>query len=343
MNRSCTSSLVLILVAVSGCGSPAPKSGAPGALALAVEEGEGSRPEDWAYAHAELKEQLLALTAATHRFRASDWHYDPWQVRSRNPGGSPSECRAFWASKADAKPYQDWTVRPLISVLATARPAFAPPHEGSNQIGRLGYTAQWFPDADGWGAALHYENHRPNRKGHADTKTFTLTFYHPKHGDGATGVVLTVPDGGYRTRKTFSAADKRPPFGGLEYDIASYLYASRLYRGVSPPTKSAESMRDAGLAALEQLEAVVREEVASGQAVREVYDYDNANPRNKEAATYRPPIPAKFQLSADQKQEVLQEALKEIERRRTLLREHHTEMYDAAKNLFPLIEGLKEP
>jgi hypothetical protein len=308
-----------------------------------VAEEDKGRPEDWEYAHAELKEQLLALTTATHRFRASDWYYDPWQVRSRNPSGSPSECRAFWASKTDAKPYQDWTARPMISVLGTARPAFSPPHEGANRIGHLGYGAQWFPDRDGWGAALYYENNRPNFKGTADTKTFVLTFYHPKHGREDTGVVLAVPDSGYSTRKRFGAAETGPAPGGWEYHIGSYLYASQTFRGISPLIKSAESMKDAGLAALDQLEATVRDEIASGQAVRSVHDHEAANPRTKEPSTHLPPIPARFQLSAAQKKEVLEEALKEIERRRALLRKDHAEMYAAAKNLFPLIEGLKEP
>ncbi len=301
--------------------------------------------QDLPYSHPQIKKELLQLTKAAGRFRDSDWHYVPWHVLYQPNDGSLPPCGALWGSRPDLKPHQDWTGRPFIAVEASAFSGTSPPHEGADLIGGFKFSGVWFPNPLDWGAALYYENRRPNRPAHADKKRLALYFHHPEHSRHDRGLVLVIPDGGYRKTKRFGGDAAKASFAGLEYHISVFVYRSDANWAL---LESAQSMRDAGLAALDELEAAVRREIASGEAVESVEDFSAEAVRaarhlKKSSQSHSRPIPARFQLSGDQKEELLQEALQELEQRRKLLRDHYREMYGTAKNLFPLVDGLQEP
>jgi hypothetical protein len=56
---------------------------------------------------------------------------------------------------------------------------------------------------------------------------------------------------------------------------------------------------------------------------------------------FRVPLPGAYELTDDEKQEVLNAALAEVDRRRTLVEQHHDQWHGPLQEAFPLREFLK--
>lgn len=102
--------------------------------------------------------------------------------------------------------------------------------------------------------------------------------------------------------------------------------------------RSPEGLEVELLAGYDQLEQLAREQIQSGAAVVSVTD--------DQAATLpgvRPVVPReKYPMTGEQKRQTIADAVREIERRRGLVRQHYKGLHASFLNAFPVTECWRE-
>jgi hypothetical protein len=174
------------------------------------------------------------------------------------------------------------------------------------------------------------------------TDRFSVVFSREEQESPGTYTGLRLPDGGLSFSKQY---------GDYEYKIWARTNWFPRDQDARKLLASAETLRDDGLARFDELERWTEEQLETGELVRWVVDHG----KTEEVAdgdtgleipqdlTLHPPFPHEYQLSNQQKQDILSDARAELDRRRNLLRENYRELYSAAHAAFPLHESLTEP
>lgn len=304
----------------------------------------------------ELKCRRPVLLESLHRFdaaaqRAADpaAHRVAWQEAWHDPRSTSNrewwmDYRAMWCLQSSNLDHlcAHHSARPVHCIKL-----YAWPHPRSPQgvVTAFELRASRHPDGPGWGVCMTYD---AQAAGADSTKSdlhveWSVVFYNDQIDSRPFGSILTIPGGGVRI-------DKR--FGDLAYHVTAPIHLPPR-RGPRKFLASAESFRDAGLADANKLEALIREQIATGKAAISVTDASKLEARTEGGTdgghppqpvyhhpTFGPPLPAEYELAEEQKQEILDEATQEMQRRRRLFREHYQEMYAAMQATFPLNECL---
>jgi hypothetical protein len=107
-------------------------------------------------------------------------------------------------------------------------------------------------------------------------------------------------------------------------------------------SRSPESLKEAALTILNELEQAIRVEIASGTAFKEASVFVELPSQNGE-----PPLPGSRKVdrkpSDEELESVLHDALQEVEHRREVVERYHVEIHEALKKTFPVEEILGEP
>jgi hypothetical protein len=292
-----------------------------------------------------IRERLQRIDAAARRIADPRGHHVAWHESWHGPHTISTrqwwmDYHALWCLQSSTPDHLcTWQAeRPVhcIHLRASHHP------DNPKKVRGLDLNATWRPEGGRWGVRVSYHTFKENVEVAKVHEQFGLTFFDQKKPPDS-DAVLGIPGGGHYMTKRF---------GNYEYAIS----APTNYGDQHDPRKflaSAEAFRDAGLAVIDEVEPLIRKQVASGEAVRSVIDHDivktriaggthGGDPPREEPyhPKFEAPLPEKYHLTEAQKQEVLKEMLADLDRRRGLLREHHREMYAAAQKAFPLQECL---
>ncbi len=235
----------------------------------------------------------------------------------------------------------------------------------------VGVKATFAPADTGWGANVVY--YAPHDRVWMRGTRFLITFrHHPKGEFTWTAPSLEV----FKDLEVFAA---RREFGGTAYPISVGKHPAtteKAIRGdIFPLLASADSLRDAALARLDELEAKAKEEILSGKAVGEGHlahrsplpelrqthigwsrfaslgatphryaaerlNRDRDSLVSTQAAFAVPPRPSSREMTEKEREVVLHEAQAVIAERKKLVRENYREMFEALSKAFPLRECL---
>jgi hypothetical protein len=301
---------------------------------------------------------LRRLDSAARRLAGEGWAHESY--RSRPTGQA---ITAMWANTLDEK--RRGTQQ--HSIVVEAQRAL----KASPTILAVGVKATFAPADTGWGAyVLYYAPH--DRVWMRDTR-FSILFRHYPNGE------FTWKASSLEVFKDLEVYTTRREFGGTEYPISVGKHpatTNAATRGdILPFLESAESLRDAALARLAELEARAKEEILSGKAVgkgnlaqlsstepsqsrgggsrvtilRAAGRQDAVEALNRDhdslawarAAFVPPPPPSSREMTEEERKVVLQEAQAVLAQRKKLIRENYREMFDALSKAFPLGECLK--
>ena len=205
------------------------------------------------------------------------------------------------------------------------------------EISAVGVEAGWIPEPPGWSGAIHYYDPRDS----SETVLPRMKFFY-----------------NYRTKDKFT--DGVRSYEELRLFHVERTYGDTLYGiGVSgsvkyPETdseiiqvlKTPEVFRDFCLKQLESLEKNVREQIPNGRGISyQYYTRDLFSSHRKHQIQFvsmRPQPPrSERELTKEEKQELVSEAVSLIERRRDVITENFYEIHAAIEKAFPLVEFLK--
>jgi hypothetical protein len=355
--------LVALAVALVGCEATLPPPDE------ATSEDERRRTEDYGpkVAHTidgmkfddPAHERLLrGLDAAARRLAGEGWAHEDYNSRP-----TFHAITATWANTLDEK--RRGAQQHSIAVEAQRDVKVSP------TILAVGFKATFAPADTGWGVHVLY--YAPHDRVWIRDARFGITFRHYPNGE------FTWKAPSLEVFKDLEVYATRREFGGTEYPISVGKYpatTSTATRGdILPFLESAESLRDAALARLAELEARAKEEILSGKAVGkgnlaqlsstepsqsrggsgrfailpaagrqdtvEALNRDNDSQAWTQAAFVPPPPPSSREMTEEERKVVLQEAQTVIAARQKLVRDNFREMFDALSKAFPLRECLK--
>lgn len=196
---------------------------------------------------------------------------------------------------------------------------------------------------NGWNTSLAYRRWEPQEASILQSD-FLIRFHHaqlhvtnPQRSSGQTVIAFPLR---YETRAQCRDAN------GLGWDYHVTINSSRITRasdtGSSLPDtilqsllESPDSLQTAALAELDRLEALLREQIASGEAFVAAYDMTwrrtGADPPMPEPVSADSNTP-----TAAQRQQMLDAGLASIAWQRSIVRQHSADMFTSLQQAFPL-------
>jgi hypothetical protein len=313
------------------------------------------------FAHPDLHRKWLGIDKAAREIAGDDWNVTPWHVRPplQSAGRRDISYFASWCSRND-KPCSNcgWDDRPVHEITLIANPY----PQGANNVARLFVSAKRFP-VKGWGTQILFYSYRPYMKDSPGAEHFDITFYHDEFKQSEFGPVFSIPGRSSSLKKKFVAPKggqgnvlgaKPEDAGKAEYQF--WVTDSRNERDGDYERflRSPEALRDEALAAIDALEKVARADVKSGEAVYKVVDFTREMTVIRKTrggpvesppvpAEFKKPIPKRYTLSDEQKDEVLRDWHAQFDRRRQLIKKHYRELHAAAEATFPVLKATSKP
>ncbi len=293
-----------------------------------------------------MRERLHRFDAAARRLAGPKWKHVKWHEQWHPPERSSRgigwlDYSAVWCLRSDQPSHVcAWsTERPVHCIRLRARPF----PDSPKRLREFSLNVKRHGDRGDWGVSLFYANSKSDADSAKVGESFDFVFFNEEYArpGSVSNAALSIPGGRCGVAKKF---------GQYEYSIGAFatnLAGRRALEFVA----SAETLRDAGLAVIDSLEPAIRQRINAGEATVTdhgktkviVEDSRDGSLEQEVPLTVKPPLPPEYRLTDQQKQEILDKAIAELERRRRLLREHYQEMYAAVQAAVPLCECLAEP
>ncbi len=288
------------------------------------------------FENAGVERKFRSFDSAANRVARMDWDIRPY----RNVAfSSESRYLALWCKyKFVSDP--GWGRRRglkrranhSISLMAYGN------RETPSRVRGIELMASWIPQK-GWGAHIKYRTYGGNAGEH-----FNMFLFHDEHdlswptGRGHWALELgnsyfttSLRSGNLRYRVQVSVhGDPRTWVKKTDTprdsDVAKFL-------------KSKDAFHTEALAEIDKLEQLIGDQIASGEAIIGVMDDKNARSDNPPVEI---PLDRNNRPTKEQTEVMIAAGIKEMARRRQLIRDHSAEMYSAIHKAFPLYKCLTD-
>ena len=198
------------------------------------------------------------------------------------------------------------------------------------EVSGVRLTASWFPK-EGWGVRVEYSINT----GKFASQSFEVWFTDDNREiSSSTDYKLNLPAGEYLGRKRYDRLEYVVNVTGRSRTDWETDHDPEVRRFSASP----EGLLKEGLASLDELEQLARKQITSGEALTVLDDstISGGQPPEEHSAS------GQYELTDEREQEILGEALAEIERQRELLRENYRELHAAVVRAFPLSDCLTQ-
>jgi hypothetical protein len=345
MSRCVWVSISLCTVLMASCGKPPTPPSTPVVPAVPVRK--YGDPIDWVndppikstMTFAELdvrsttvRNALLRWQAAARGMRKTDWFYQPWYSQPKKSG----VFLTWWSTMPEhvnesgqVETGHAYATEASQNVLITCV-------SGRNGLRRSEYAFLHATSSptDGWGVAFSVMIDP------AGLQLSRLLFYpHGAPFDDKLQNIALFPD--------FLTWHQSVKFGGVDYTVRDAVGpavdADSLRAALSPDliakwTSSAESFQQATLDTLDELERKLRNEIASGVVAKSATQWVPAGGTHGGDPDRLDPHSSDRPLSPEEQQSMLDDGLKEIERRRGEIIKHSVELHAALLKVFLMSE-----
>jgi hypothetical protein len=350
--------VLAFVFSLAGCGGPEPaekSSDPPGGdvakpAVMTDEEFQRKLDEDYGpkqffkldelkFADARHGELARRFDAAARELAGADWTHEEYNGRA-----SSRSVAAHWASADREK--QKGVEQHAIKIDVQRMP------DAPAEILAVGITANYAPATSGWGASVSCFDPR-DRVWMQDLR-FRIDFRYYPEGE------FTWQAPAIEFFKDLEAVALTAQFETTEYHVSVAAH---------PPTsnsiaddevlrwlESADALRDMAVGKLDALARQAEKEILEGTAIRDAHLLADGAPRRPSsgglalAATSPPdtggpqavpPPPSLREMTAEERKQVLADALAVIEERKKLIQDNHAEMFAALEKAFPLKECLR--
>lgn len=301
--------------------------------------------EDLQFQEMMVRDRLQKFEAAARSVTTAEWRRVPWYWRAA--AGHDPVTHVIFATQ--------WCLQSRESSYCVCVPAEAPCHlidliasPRDSKVGQPKQISSWtlivrkYPPENGWGLSLRYSENWHN--GQQVQEGFWVELHRTRWSPGVTYTpTLVLPCNNYELVKRFGAVEY--VFSANLEKPLPQLRTARAY--MESPARLSQTI----LESQDKLESLVGEWIESGKVTR-VLDHDLlvSAPPTRNPPEWGPPlptvfessIPAKYELTASQKEELREQMTAELGERRRLAREHADEILQAIEAAFPLGKLLDE-